>query len=117
MDRFYSKTDYLNFKLDFKPCEYNGECEKTNYEIFCGPCFWRNITVKPVTNIPECSKCLEDMSNFKDALKTKDLFFEFESKCCVWCIWFDWFDHKRKNLVSSAKKEFKYIWNYQRKKK
>lgn len=111
MDLNESLTDYLTRKTQIKNfnCEFSSK-ERCNE---CGSCFWYNITIKPLINIPKCSNCLKDMLLFKELNESTHMTIELKSQCCIHCIWFDWFHRQR---ISQLRRDKKLIYNWGKKK-
>ena len=98
-------NESLEYYLTRKTQLYNFNCEFSKVDRCnnCGSCFWYNITIKPVTNIPKCQDCLRDMALFKELNKNIDKTIEMKSNCCVYCIWFEWFDRQRRSQLAPNK--------------
>ena len=108
--KYDNKYDYLESKLRVEECpnmclEYGEVLRK---EITCGICFWRNVTLR-YEMIPECSRCLRDIENCKNKLKSNESIIYLQEECSNNCLWYDWFDNRRKTLVSESNKKLEYV--------
>lgn len=73
----------------------NNDTESKNDNDFA-TYFWKHIQRYP-SNIPECTRCLEDNKRFTGLVNT-NMEDDFESNCNRYCLWYDWFDYKRNKI-------------------